>query len=304
MHNTRPLVKTLHDPIQNLWLTLSQQPHCKTAPSRLGQIIAADAVQRLLASQWTAPTFEVAAPVNCKHGLREDWCAFCKPCWDYLAPKKPMEAKRSYQQQKKRKKDFALSTGGVLYPSERIAQEGTDKVKPGADTLWSIVPACDLPKPEARFHQVTPEDVDWCERQSAFAHSHAMPRKAKNFCPELGMYLLENWEPRIEHTTIAPCVVKSWAITLQEWNNSIKAAKAAKVEEDRRMKLFYKQCDGLSPEQFEKAQRLPFKGAVRYVAACKRWLVEKAMVAKGHPNAPYEVRSLNEIVNESRTFPN
>lgn len=33
----------------------------------------------LRAQKWTAPTFEVVVslPVNCKHGLREDWCAAC-----------------------------------------------------------------------------------------------------------------------------------------------------------------------------------------------------------------------------------
>jgi hypothetical protein len=34
-----------------------------------------------------------------------------------------------------------------------------------------------------RFGQVTPEDVVWASRQSAFPHSQPMPRCFKNFCP-------------------------------------------------------------------------------------------------------------------------
>jgi len=35
---------------------------------------------------------------------------------------------------------------------------------------------------EPRFSQVTPEDVDWAQRQRAFEHTQAMPRRFDNFC--------------------------------------------------------------------------------------------------------------------------
>lgn len=41
----------------------------------------------------------------------------------------------------------------------------------------------------------------------------------------------------------------------------------------------------------------------REVAARKRLTTEMRMVATRHPNAPYEARSFNEIMRESRTFP-
>lgn len=36
---------------------------------------------------------------------------------------------------------------------------------------------------EPRFSQVTPDDVDWAERQRAFPHSQPMPYQFKTFCP-------------------------------------------------------------------------------------------------------------------------
>jgi hypothetical protein len=39
-------------------------------------------------------------------------------------------------------------------------------------------------------------DIAWANKQRAFPHTHAMPRKAVNWCAELGMYVQENWEPR------------------------------------------------------------------------------------------------------------
>ncbi|MHB8218170.1 MAG: hypothetical protein ACYDDS_19015 [Candidatus Sulfotelmatobacter sp.] len=134
---------------------------------KLGTITASLVTHRdCRASQWAAPTFEVVVPVKCKHGLREDWCAFCNgriepACVDARG------TATSYQQRKKHKKDLTASNG-VLYPSERIAQEGPDTVRPGADTLWNILPACELPAPVARFNQITNEDKDWAMKQSAF----------------------------------------------------------------------------------------------------------------------------------------
>jgi len=43
---------------------------------------------------------------------------------------------------------------------------------------------------------ITPADIAWANKQAAFPHSHSMPRKAINWCPELGMYVQENWKPR------------------------------------------------------------------------------------------------------------
>jgi hypothetical protein len=60
-------------------------------------------------------------------------------------------------------------------------------------------PAC-LMRAVYRFHQVTPEDVAWAETQSAFNHSLTMPRPARNYDPELGMYVLQNGKPRKEPT--------------------------------------------------------------------------------------------------------
>jgi hypothetical protein len=35
---------------------------------------------------------------------------------------------------------------------------------------------------EPKFTQITPEDVDWCDRQQAFPHSKTMPHLFKSFC--------------------------------------------------------------------------------------------------------------------------
>jgi hypothetical protein len=51
-------------------------------------------------------------------------------------------------------------------------------------------------------------------------------------------------------------------------------------------------------------ESMPYRAALRYLQAHQRWVMEKAMVAKGHPNAPYEARALQAILQESRTFPN
>jgi hypothetical protein len=40
-----------------------------------------------------------------------------------------------------------------------------------------------IPQPKSDFNQVTPEDVDWADRQKAFPHTLAMPRFLRNFCP-------------------------------------------------------------------------------------------------------------------------
>ena len=43
---------------------------------------------------------------------------------------------------------------------------------------------------------ITSADIAWANKQRPFPHSHVMPRKAVNWCAELGIYVLQNWEPR------------------------------------------------------------------------------------------------------------
>jgi hypothetical protein len=193
--------------------------------SRLGRIFAAlrseaalpSRLSEIIAPTWVTPTFEVipAAPGKCKHGLREDWCSICTQrngCVDSRG------SAPSYKQSKNRKKDH---------------------VTQGADTLWYIVPVCELhfecghnrckqnsthcPR-SVRFHAVTPEDVAWSSRQSAFPHSQPMPRTLKNYCVSCtemvtdgdtvlretrGMYLPIEHDCRVHAVAWVPTITKN-----------------------------------------------------------------------------------------------
>src|SRR6202030_1544831 len=159
-------------------------PVCNDSPAEgsvLGQIlflewkrvqilICAAMMRGLLTEEVAAPTVEVVTPTQtkCKHGLRADWCAHCKVVADYLVSKRPMDAKRYTTPRRLFKKDRGYHAMPIDVHVQPVAP---------------------------KFSQVTPDDVDWATRQSAFEHSLTMPRKAANFCAELGMYVQQNWEP-------------------------------------------------------------------------------------------------------------
>jgi hypothetical protein len=143
-----------------------------------------------------SPTSEVsiAEPERCKHGMNEAWCAICKKqsigdCVDARGTSRPYK-----QSKKKRTKDkpwcgfsCCMECGESFLDKEtqqptilEFAFCNEKDVKQGkCKRAWLAEhkPYCELLKSEPRFQQVTPEDVDWAERQSAFPHRRPMSAK-------------------------------------------------------------------------------------------------------------------------------
>ena len=53
---------------------------------------------------------------------------------------------------------------------------------------------------QPKFTQVTPEDVEWAERQDAFAHSHNMPRTFRSFCPNCIEVVVDGSQKKVRVT--------------------------------------------------------------------------------------------------------
>lgn len=232
--------------------------------SILGQIISRQRPTYDLEPKCTAPT--VAAPVNCKHGLREDWCAIClkkesprqnaallsEHVWRPLpyANHNPIALTPLCKNAKRVSDARGTKERSISRPLKQRISRCLDCGNPFVDgngkptlsrfefcgeTILTTGPCklawlarhpsvCEIPKSESRLQQVTPEDVDWAKRQTAVPHSETMPRKAANFCAELGMYVQENWKPRDGSTSsiyaklVADYVEKSvreWAMDIE-----------------------------------------------------------------------------------------
>lgn len=53
---------------------------------------------------------------------------------------------------------------------------------------------------EPKFAQVTPEDVDWAQRQRAFQHSQSMPRPFKTFCTNCVEMVIDTGNKKVRAT--------------------------------------------------------------------------------------------------------
>ena len=117
--------------------------------------------------------------INCKHGLMKICCVICKEQNGELVDAR--STAKAYTNRKRFKKDHphAAPPPGLSDNEEA--------------SLRSIF---DAKRVEPRFQQVTPEDVDWAERQTPFPHSQSMPRKATNFTGKYGTYLQQDGKPR------------------------------------------------------------------------------------------------------------
>jgi hypothetical protein len=256
--------------------------------SKLGDILAAEAA--------------VTPSVKCKHGLREDWCAICKAyndCVDSRGTAKP------YKQSKNRKKDHIKR--GVLYPSERIPQE--DTITPGSDTLWNIVPACELHHwcgpnhceqgsahcpHRVRFNQVTPEDVAWCERQSTFPRlrvsAAGVARHEQKLFADVAAFAVRDAARVKEDRSLRPVTFR--AARSPKWRTQSAMGKLLSLYED----VIEKMRGDEEADHCANIEEWSYKQSLRYLRACQRWLVEK--------NAGKQARPLKDILRKSCTFPN
>jgi hypothetical protein len=337
-------------PAQSTSFILSSDSH-PTTGSVLGQLLAyvraldcaiADVTAELAALR--APIVEVVT-TKCKHGLREDWCATCKEQNDDGCVDSRGTAK-AYKQVKKHRKDQV--TQDVLYPSERIVYEATSpavverrSVADGdklSDTLQVL-----FHHKKVQFHQVTPEDVAWAERQTAFPHTRTMPRLFAHFCPNCfdavvdgdtrvrvtkGVFLEKEHECCVRVFNLAGELVKvesraefdantvasvqrvicqeNKAATFKpsrsvEWRQtSSPMAKLMRLCVTVHEMLKDKEIEAI--DIWETTDAMPYKEAVRCLKACWRWLTEKKMVVNKSMRS--EVRSLDDILSDSRLFPN
>lgn len=59
------------------------------------------------------------------------------------------------------------------------------------DIGYRVCPAIYLPEREVGFNVVTPEDVDWAQKQKAFPHSYNMPPVRKNLCTQCAEVVID-----------------------------------------------------------------------------------------------------------------
>ena len=180
----------------------------------------------------------------------------------------------------------------MLYPSERIPQEGT--IAHGADTLWNIVPACELhnecdpnhceqgsarcPR-SVRFNQVTPEDVAWCERQSAFPRLRVSA--AGVACHEQRLF-----------ADIAVFAAKNAARLERQVLRTATVVDDGSAERDRLL-----DSDGLTitEEIADQVLMMGPKEAALFVKAHIRLQTEQRMAANGHAQARYFAEIVSDI---------
>lgn len=211
----------------------------------------------------------------------------------------------------------------------------------GCEKFSETLQALFHPKPVETLRQVTPYDVAWAERQSAFKHSRTMPAPLKHFCPTCvdavvdgntrarvtrGVYLpIEHDCGVVRVYDLAGKLVKTMSraeFETQAPANNARCEsrtvapvtfKAARSVEWRRnhsamaklMRLYVSVAndmrEGETVDIWATVEPMLYRKAVWYLKVCRRWLTEQRMVIKGLRS---EARSLDEVLSESRIFQN
>ena len=87
---------------------------------------------------------------------------------------------------------------------------------------WMEKRACELPKPEVRFHQVTPEDVYWATKQQAFSHPRPMSASTlANFFEKHRLRREAQYENERRLQALAHSLGDEWASTHPEMEVSL-----------------------------------------------------------------------------------
>jgi hypothetical protein len=157
-------------------------------------------------------------------------------------------------------------------------------------------------------------DEEWATGQKAFAHSQAMPRLLKNFCPTcVEMVLVGDKPVRVTRGVYLPIEHQCGSVHRSDGGQltpvmtvaEFDAANAAKrvrerqaVKEDRitfkanytkvnqsamfkLMNLLYGTDPATLPdEEVEQVEEMPYAKALRFLLAKKRWSIEKQMVGR------------------------
>jgi hypothetical protein len=222
------------------------------------------------ASRWVV----IAAPVKCKHGLREDWCAICKEpgLADARGTAKPYRYHRA--------------AGGPDVVRYGLASSGS---LPNVRYGYSGEPGC-LRRVETRLVVLTPEE---CERQErgwkhvAGRRSYStllvrdwhVDARSKNFCP-----ICE--KPLSQGRYI--CASHSKCYSLTTWLAYDKLA----AERDR---LLDSDALTMTLEIADNVLMMEPQEAVLFVKAHIRLQTEQRMAAKGYAQARYFAEIFSDI---------
>src|ERR1700722_3896367 len=141
-----------------------------------------------------------------------------------------------------------------------------------------------------KFTQVTPEDVAWGERQGAtrnWVSAAETVRHEKKLFADIEAY-------RVRDAALIERQARTTTTTF-------KVVRRRHSAMGQLMKLYADVAEKMRGEEevdvVKIVDAMPHNQALRYLRACSRWLIERRMVGK-------QARTLNDILDESRTFPN